>query len=356
MSVNKRPGSPFWYIQFQYNGQTYIKSSKTTDKKLALKQEALWRSQLIEQQQLGVKQSISVTEAFQSYSSSKKGLISANNVALWCRRAIKHWSDKSFIHDITTIEIERYRSTLVATEYCPQTIMHALNQVGAAIKYAKRMGYRTADVEMPTIRLPKSRLRYLSIEEEQKLLVALDPMRPVKWLPTYEYRSQETQREMQDLYDIVVILLDTGARHTEISSMKWTAINLDDGTIKLWRPKVQNQSVLYMSHRVRAILTRRKQTTTGPYLFTNRSGGERRYMADPFRRAFDRAGLTDCTAHTLRHTHATRLIQNGLNLYEVKEILGHSDIKTTMRYAHLEQTQVSKKAVDVINNLSIQPS
>jgi site-specific recombinase XerD len=79
-------------------------------------------------------------------------------------------------------------------------------------------------------------------------------------------------------------------------------------------------------------------------------------MADPFRRAFDRAGLTDCTAHTLRHTHATRLIQNGLNLYEVKEILGHSDIKTTMRYAHLEQTQVSKKAVDVINNLSIQPS
>jgi site-specific recombinase XerD len=51
----------------------------------------------------------------------------------------------------------------------------------------------------------------------------------------------------------------------------------------------------------------------------------------------------------LRHTHATRLIQNGLNLYEVKEILGHSDIKTTMRYAHIEQAQVSRKAVDVIN-------
>jgi site-specific recombinase XerD len=54
----------------------------------------------------------------------------------------------------------------------------------------------------------------------------------------------------------------------------------------------------------------------------------------------------------LRHTHATRLIQNGLNLYEVKEILGHADIKTTMRYAHIEQAQVSLKARDVINKLN----
>jgi site-specific recombinase XerD len=69
-------------------------------------------------------------------------------------------------------------------------------------------------------------------------------------------------------------------------------------------------------------------------------------------RAFKRAGLDGCTAHTLRHTHATRLIQNGLNLYEIKEILGHADIQTTMRYAHIEQEQVSRKAVNVINNFN----
>jgi site-specific recombinase XerD len=56
--------------------------------------------------------------------------------------------------------------------------------------------------------------------------------------------------------------------------------------------------------------------------------------------------------HTLRHTHASRLIQNGMSLYEVKEILGHTDIKTTMRYAHLERRDVSARARDVINRLS----
>jgi len=68
--------------------------------------------------------------------------------------------------------------------------------------------------------------------------------------------------------------------------------------------------------------------------------------------SFHRAELNDCTIHTLKHTHATRLIQNGISLYEVKEILGHADIKTTMRYAHLEQRDASSRARDVINSLN----
>lgn len=70
------------------------------------------------------------------------------------------------------------------------------------------------------------------------------------------------------------------------------------------------------------------------------------------RKAFQRAGLNDCTIHTSRHTHASRLIQNGINIYEVKEILGHADIKTTMRYAHLEQKNVTSRARDVIDRLN----
>ncbi|NQY26002.1 MAG: tyrosine-type recombinase/integrase [Piscirickettsiaceae bacterium] len=50
------------------------------------------------------------------------------------------------------------------------------------------------------------------------------------------------------------------------------------------------------------------------------------------RKAFKRANIKGATVHTLRHTHATRLIKNGLSIYEVKEILGHTDTSTTMRY------------------------
>ena len=71
MSVSKRNGSKYFYIQFQYNGKTYIKSSKTPDKQLALNLEAQWRKQLIEQNQLGLKSPIEITKGFQLFINSK---------------------------------------------------------------------------------------------------------------------------------------------------------------------------------------------------------------------------------------------------------------------------------------------
>ena len=109
-----------------------------------------------------------------------------------------------------------------------------------------------------------------------------------------------------------------------------------------------------MTDRVYRILQRRYQYKYELYVFTNRSGGPRGYASISIMKAMRRAGLHDCTIHTLRHTHATRLIQNGMSVYEVKEILGHSDIKTTMMYAHLEQKDVSSRARDVINKINTQ--
>src|ERR1039457_6095734 len=81
-----------------------------------------------------------------------------------------------------------------------------------------------------------------------------------------------------------------------------------------------------------------------------RSGGMP--VRQSLRKALKRAGLLGFTIHTLRHTHATRLVQNGVSLYEVKEVLGHTDIKTTMRYAHLDRREVLKRTRDVINGLN----
>lgn len=64
------------------------------------------------------------------------------------------------------------------------------------------------------------------------------------------------------------------------------------------------------------------------------------------------ANIKDCTVHSLKHIHANRLIQNGLSIYEVKEILGHTDISTTMGYAHLERRDASSRARDIINQLN----
>jgi site-specific recombinase XerD len=106
-----------------------------------------------------------------------------------------------------------------------------------------------------------------------------------------------------------------------------------------------------MTRRVREVLTRRYQEREGDFVFTNNNGDKRGYATQSIRKAMKRVGLHDVRIHTLRHTLATRLIQNGMTVYEVKAILGHSDIRTTMRYAHLEQRQVATKARDILEGL-----
>jgi integrase len=229
---------------------------------------------------------------------------------------------------------------------------HTFNLIRGAWKYAKRMGYQVSDFEFPVVTLPKPRLRYLSVDEERRLLKELDPRREGFAITPYEDRSPEIKRFQQDAFDLVVLLLDTGARYGEIAGLEWRQINMDDRTLHLWRPKVQNESVLYLTDRVHRILARRYQEKKARFVFTNKKGEKRGATTASIRSAFHRAELTDCTIHTLRHTLATRLIQNGMSIYEVKEILGHADIKTTMRYAHLEQRDVSSRARDVINSLN----
>ena len=352
MAVTKRDGSKYWYIQFQYNGKTYIKSSKSTDKNLAERLEASWRNQLIEQQQLGIKSPIEVAKAFQMFANAKQTLKSNKYITLACKRVTAYWTGITYIHQVTTRDIEGWRLELQSRGYGNQSIKHMLNQVSGTIKYVKRMGYQTSDFEMPKIKLSKGRLRYLTHDEERRLLHAIDPTRDVKWMAPYEDRREALKAQMQDFHDLVILLLDTGARHGEICTLQWGSINLSNRTIGLWRPKVRNESVLYMTDRVYEVLTRRHANPFNQFVFNDKKGLARNNVHLTFKKAFERAGITGCTAHTLRHTHATRLIQNGLNLYEVKEILGHADIQTTMRYAHIEQAKVSLKARDVINQLN----
>ncbi len=223
----------------------------------------------------------------------------------------------------------------------------------AAWKHAKKLGYLVSELEFPEVKVARTQLRYLNDAEERRLLAALDPFRTGKGLPKWEDRDEETRRNMQDAYDLVVLLLDTGARYSEIANIEWARIDLADRTIQLWRPKVQNEAVLYMTDRAFEVLSRRVASVqVSKFVFSNRKGSARGYASQSIRKALRKAGLADCKIHTLRHTHASRLIQNGMSVYEVREVLGHTDIKTTMRYAHLESKLVSTKARDVMNRLN----
>lgn len=352
MSVMKRGNSRYWYIQFQMNGKTYIRSSRSTNKKVAEQMETDWKSKLHAQQFLGQKDRITVRVAIEQFCDSKKGTPAYMGLLSTAKVVGRLLPIHKDIDELNTHDLERFKRDRMDVGVSPQTIKHDFNLIRGAWKYARKLGYQVNDLEFPQVKIPKTPLRYLSDEEEVRLLSCLDPMREGSGLRPYAERDDEMKRSLQDAYDLVIILLDTGARYSEIADIEWSRINLAERTIRLWRPKVQNEGILFMTDRAHDVLARRAQARTSPYVFQNRKGGPRGYVSQSIRKAMRKAGLHDCHIHTLRHTHASRLIQNGMSVYEVREVLGHTDIKTTMRYAHLETRQVTSKARDVINRLN----
>lgn len=352
MSIVKRGYSKYWYISFQFNGRQYIRSSKTTNKKIAEQMEVEWKAQIHSQQYLGRKSRISLSDAFEQYKATKQGMAIYKNLAAHETVLRRSLSMAKHLDELTSHDVERFKQKRISEGVGPEAIKYGLQVIKGTWKFAKKLGYQVSELEFPTVKIPKAPLRYLTSDEETRLLAELNPNREGRGLPAISERRDELKRTMQDAYDLVILLLDTGARYSEIANIEWQRIDLTERTIHLWRSKVENETVLYMTDRVFEVLSRRSANETGQYVFSNKDGDARGYSTQSIRKAIARAGLKNCRVHTLRHTHASRLIQNGMSVYEVREILGHSDIKTTMRYAHLEQRQVTAKARDVMNRLN----
>ena len=89
------------------------------------------------------------------------------------------------------------------------------------------------------------------------------------------------------------------------------------------------------------------------YIFLNpKTGKPLGSIKDSFKRALKKAGIKDFTFHDLRHTFASHLVMNGVDLYVVQRLLGHSTIELTQRYAHLDPRQF-KEAIGKLEKSSL---
>jgi integrase len=353
MPLVKRPRSKNYFIQFQLNGKTYIKSAKTTNKKLAQQLERQWRDELIAKQHLGVHERITLKDALQQYLESKKTLAFYPTMVGFARTVEEIIGGERYFDDLEKKDLLRFIQVRRTKGFSDQTIRHQINIVRGTWKLIKDLGYQVSELEFPdNLKPSKKRVRFLTLEEEHRLLAELDPRREGRGLKPYEQRSAQLKREMWAAQDIVVVLLDTGCRYSEIADIRWKDIDLKRRKIHIFRPKVQNESVLDMTDRVAEIITRRiNAKDSAEFVFTNKSGGPRGYARQAIVKAMKRAKLGTTRIHDLRHTFASRMVQAGLSLQEVAELLGHADIKTTMIYAHLVPNAAAKKAAQTLNSL-----
>lgn len=150
---------------------------------------------------------------------------------------------------------------------------------------------------------------------------------------------------------ILMLLYSTGMRISEIANCRITDIDSKNMRIKIVQGKGRKDRFTILSGQVllelRAyyIIYKPKE-----YLFNGDRPGKRysvRSIQHLMQKALIKVGLEskNYTIHTIRHSFATHLVDNGTDLHTVKELLGHSCLQTTMQYMHL-----SKKRIDQIVN------
>jgi site-specific recombinase XerD len=138
----------------------------------------------------------------------------------------------------------------------------------------------------------------------------------------------------------------TGMRRDEIVHAQWSDVDLERGTIVVqskedFRTKSRRSRIVPMNTALRAMLTMMRSAATSPRerLFSISYG----WLGKQFKAVVRKAGLSETTSpHVLRHTLASHLIMNGVDLASVQQILGHHSVTVTMIYSHLDPNYLAK--------------
>ena len=140
----------------------------------------------------------------------------------------------------------------------------------------------------------------------------------------------------QPLKDVAAIMIDTGMRPTEVFTMKWENVFLEDGYIFVPNGKTRNaRRNVPMTDRVAGILASRLNGSKDELVFMN-PDTRRPYISlkTAHATALRRSEVKRFRVYDLRHTFATRVAESGGDLMTLKDLLGHSNIQMVTRYAH----------------------
>ena len=137
------------------------------------------------------------------------------------------------------------------------------------------------------------------------------------------------------IQDVVLYALNTGCRIGEIFSLRWQHVDVAGGLINVFSPKTQKILVVPINSQVRRTLEFWALGRKNEFVFYNQKTGEPFVDLDAgLQLACKKAEIEGVTWHTLRHTFASRLLERGVDIMTVKELLGHSTVTVTMRYTH----------------------
>lgn len=193
--------------------------------------------------------------------------------------------------------------------------------------------------DVKALRITSERTRFLTEEEEGRLFAVCSPA----------------------LRRIVEAGLLTGFRRQELVTLRPEDVDFNRETVSVAACYSKNSEsrTLPVGERMKTVLQEALTVRSdAPTVFVTESGKPWlfRNFSSVFSRACQRAGIEPCSPHTLRHTFASRLVMAGVDLRTVQELLGHKDIKMTLRYTHLSPSHKRQAMAALEQRFSAQKS
>jgi len=196
----------------------------------------------------------------------------------------------------------------------------------------------------------KGVIRYLAADEAKRLRDALDARQDEMRAERESANTWRTDRHREPLPSLlqlpftdhlkpmVLVSLNTGMRRGELFDLKWSAVNFDTKTITVAGATTKTSDTRHIpmnKETVGVLEAWKKQASESPYVFPGQGGSRFEDVKSAWLKLLERAQIDGFRWHDMRHDFASRLVMAGVPLNTVRDLLGHADIKMTLRYAHL---------------------
>ncbi len=332
MSLYKRDGSKYYWMKFSFDGELVQQSTKCSNKRDAMQVEAAFRHELA-LGRIGIKPKKDApvfTDAAKDFLAwAKVNQTKNSHLRLdFSFKPLLQFFGNSKVDRIETKDIENY----------------ILSRSGQ--KSRKTKDFITRETVNREVNALKMVFRRLMDNE----IIQKNPARKIKQLAENDRQFHVVSDDEEKLYlmacpqplqDVATLMLDTGLRCGEVYQLRRQDVSLNDNYLKVYKGKTKSSvRRVHLSERARTVLSHRMNKFTGANLFPQNDldGGLATSALNKLHlRTVNKLNLKfrlyDC-----RHTFATRAVESGIDLLVLASILGHSNLKMIVRYAHPSET------------------
>lgn len=247
--------------------------------------------------------------------------------------------------EISRADFDAFKTKRRAAGISPSTINRDMDRLKAAL--SKAVEWSCGLEENPILGVKRlrgieQRIRHLSPNEEAALRAALETREALakakrqsgnEWR---EARGEPLLPEIEGFSDhlmpMTLLALNTGMRRGELTGLTWVDVNLQARyvTVRAASAKSEKTRHIPLNSEAHSVLQAYQRQHTGKGKLFNLVS-----VSKAWNSLMETAGIMDFRFHDLRHTFASNLVMAGIDLNTVRELMGHSDISMTLRYAHL---------------------